>query len=69
MHTVYVLRSLKDDKLYIGRSSNLLKRLNEHNGAKVRSTKNRRPFVVAYGENYQILHDSQEGFREERSTS
>lgn len=39
---VYVLYSLKDHKLYIGFTSNLRKRLQEHARGDVTSTKNRR---------------------------
>ncbi len=44
MYYVYVLRSLKDSKFYIGYTKNLEKRLNEHNNGKVIATKFRYPF-------------------------
>ncbi len=46
MNYVYVLRSLKDSKLYIGVSANVDQRLNEHNKGKNKSTKYRRPFKL-----------------------
>ncbi len=49
---MYILKSVKDDKLYIGSTSNLVKRLKEHNSGKVESTKNRIPLKVAYFEAY-----------------
>lgn len=45
-YCVYVLRSLKDGKLYIGRTNNLKRRLREHNSGKVSSTKYRKPFIL-----------------------
>ena len=47
---VYVLRSLRDGKRYIGITSDVHKRLAQHNHAKVASTKRRRPFVLVYME-------------------
>jgi len=46
MYVVYVLRSLKDKNLYIGQTSDLEKRIREHNEGKVVSTCFRRPFVL-----------------------
>ncbi len=50
MFYTYVLKSKKDDKLYIGFSSNLKRRLEEHNKGLVGITKNRRPFELVYYE-------------------
>lgn len=50
MFYTYVLKSKKDDKLYIGFSSDLKKRLIEHNKGLVEITKNRRPFELVYYE-------------------
>jgi len=46
MFLVYILKSLKDNNLYIGRTNNLKRRLREHEQGKVSSTKSRRPFVL-----------------------
>ncbi len=50
MHYVYVLKSLKDSKFYVGKSENLKERLIEHNKGRVESTKNRRPLKFMYCE-------------------
>ncbi|MDD3101908.1 MAG: GIY-YIG nuclease family protein [Patescibacteria group bacterium] len=63
MHTIYVLRSLKDDNLYIGCTSDLQKRLREHRNKKVFSTRNRLPMKLIYFENYP---DKYEAYRMER---
>ena len=44
MYFVYILRSLKDSRYYIGQTENLDERFKKHNAGQVISTKNRRPF-------------------------
>ena len=44
MWFVYILRSLKDDELYIGATNDVRRRLSEHNSARVDSTKGRTRF-------------------------
>ncbi|MDD4996299.1 MAG: GIY-YIG nuclease family protein [Patescibacteria group bacterium] len=46
MFYVYILKSLKDNNLYIGKTNDLQRRLNEHNGKHVQSTKSRIPFII-----------------------
>jgi putative endonuclease len=52
MYYVYILKSLKDGKYYIGSTSNVENRLNFHNSGKQRSTKFRIPFVLVYKEDW-----------------
>lgn len=47
MHDVSILQSLKDHKLYIGRTHTLLERLFDHARGHVDSTRHRRPFILA----------------------
>ena len=49
---VYVLKSQKDDKLYIGKTKNLKERLRQHCKGQVRATKGRRPVKLVYYEAY-----------------
>jgi putative endonuclease len=49
-HYVYVLKSQKDGKFYVGYTKNIQKRLEEHNSGQVRSTKERRPMKLIYWE-------------------
>ncbi len=63
MHTVYVLKSLVDNNLYIGCTSDLKSRLKYHNEGKVKSTKHRRPLELLYKENYDNIY---EAFKVER---
>lgn len=49
---LYILKSLKDKKRYIGITSSLEKRLNEHTDGLCKSTKSRRPFELIHTEKY-----------------
>ncbi len=46
----YVLKSKRDGALYIGSTSDLKRRFEEHNLGRVKATKNRRPFSLVYYE-------------------
>jgi len=46
----YVLRSLKDLNLYVGFTTNINNRLEEHNKGRVSSTMSRTPFELIYWE-------------------
>ena len=50
MYCVYVLKSIKDGELYVGRTRDLEARFIEHNKGKVTSTKRRCPFRIIYVE-------------------
>ncbi len=50
MYYVYVLRSLKDKRCYIGYTHNLERRLEDQNRGKSESVKYRSPFEIAHSE-------------------
>jgi putative endonuclease len=50
MFSVYVLQSKKDGQWYTGSTSDLTKRLKEHNDGRVPATKDRRLFELIYSE-------------------
>jgi len=52
MYYLYILKSQKDDGLYIGSTNDLRRRLSEHNSGKARATMSRRPFELRYYEAY-----------------
>ncbi len=52
MFYVYVLKSQKDGKYYIGFSTDLKSRYKEHCDGKVRATFYRRPLILVYYEAY-----------------
>jgi putative endonuclease len=58
MYYVYVLHSEKDGHLYIGSTPDLRKRMMKHTTGFVRSTKNRRPLILAYYEAYSLKIDA-----------
>lgn len=58
MHYVYILKSEKDNRRYIGCASNIEKRLAAHNAGDVISTKNRRPLKVVYFEEVSSLSEA-----------
>lgn len=60
MHYVYILKSLKDSKLYIGYTNGIVARLRKHNAGKVASTKSRRPLIVVYCEAYRTEEEARE---------
>ena len=55
---VYILLSQKDQRTYVGYTSNLGKRVYEHNSGKVKATTSRRPFLVLYTEKFNNLEDA-----------
>lgn len=60
MYYVYILKSYKDGKFYVGYSSDLRLRLKEHTDGIVKSTKNRRPINLEYYEAYKTKQLAQE---------
>ena len=52
LYTVYILKSLKDNKFYVGQTQDLEKRLIRHNNGLVNSTKNRLPIILVYTEKF-----------------
>jgi putative endonuclease len=55
---LYILRSQKDQKLYIGITDNLERRLKEHNSGRSKSTKSRVPFSLVYNESFLSRSDA-----------
>lgn len=55
---VYILLSKKDNKHYIGMTSNLDRRISEHNNGLVKSTKHRRPFEIIHTEFFENKADA-----------
>ena len=55
---VYILRSLKDKRFYIGFTDDLKKRVAEHNKNKNLSTKNRGPWRLIFYEAYLNKYDA-----------
>ena len=60
---VYVLRSIKDQKLYVGCTSDITKRFLRHQTGQVTATKNRRPLELIHTEK---IEDKATAFNRER---
>ena len=52
MFYVYILRSLKNRRLYTGSTNDLKRRLNEHNRGQSKYTKHTGPFELIYKEEF-----------------
>jgi putative endonuclease len=62
MYYVYVLRSARDHNYYVGKTSDLKKRFDEHCSGRVHSTKNRLPLELVY---YEASRNSKDAFARE----
>ena len=60
MFCVYVLKSKKDNKLYIGHTENLRRRISEHQRGEANNTKHRLPIELIYYESYKNIDDVKE---------
>ena len=47
---VYAIESFKDKRIYVGQTSDLKKRLNEHNSGAVKTTRYFKPWRLFYSE-------------------
>ncbi|MBL7159164.1 GIY-YIG nuclease family protein [Candidatus Microgenomates bacterium] len=52
MHLVYILKSKKNGRYYIGSTNNLQRRLKEHKLGKSLYTKNLRPWELVFSQKY-----------------
>ena len=58
MFYIYVIKSLKDEKIYVGHTNDLRERIEQHNKGEVKSTHSRKPFKLVYYEASNILEDA-----------
>lgn len=63
MFYVYVLLSEKDKQFYVGFTSDLQRRIKEHNEGMVQSTKERRSLSVVY---YEASHNQKDATHREK---
>ena len=64
MYYVYVLKSYKDTKAYIGHTNDLRRRFLEHQNHLVGSTKSRGPFKLLY---YEASHIEKDAIKREKA--
>ena len=60
MYYVYILKSKKDDNLYLGYTNDLKRRLKEHNTSLSKATKTRLPLQLVYYKAYLSEKDAKE---------
>lgn len=58
MFYVYLLKSQKDNRAYVGYTIDLAARIEKHNSGLVRSTRHRRPLTLIYYEAYASKTDA-----------
>lgn len=58
MYYVYFLKSLKNNDLYIGSTDSIERRLAQHNGGRVKSTKFYRPWELLDYESYPTRNEA-----------
>ncbi len=58
MFYIYILKSKQNNSYYIGSCQNLEKRLKQHNGKLVKSTKRCAPWQIVYSEEYDDLKNA-----------
>ena len=63
MYYIYVLLSKYDKKFYTGATSNLKRRVQEHNNGLIPSTSKRRPLKLIY---YEACISKKDAFRREK---
>ena len=60
MYFVYILKSLKDNKTYVGYTNSLEGRLRRHNSGQVTATKHRRPLTLLFSEESEFSKDAKQ---------
>ena len=58
MYFVYILKSLRDDRTYVGYTNNLDERLKRHNAGLVFATKHRSPLKLIYSEQFDTIKEA-----------
>ncbi|MBK7342328.1 MAG: GIY-YIG nuclease family protein [Saprospiraceae bacterium] len=58
MFYVYILKSQLDGSFYIGQTADLEKRLTQHNEGESRTTSKKRPWSIAYSEQFDSRSDA-----------
>ena len=67
MYYVYILKSLKNKRYYIGHTGDLQRRLTEHNSGKTKSTKGYVPWIIVYTEIYKTKSEAYKREKEIKS--
>ena len=60
MFLLYILKSKKNDRFYIGSTNDMERRLNEHNSGKTKSLKYLRPLEVVFLKEFENERDARQ---------
>ncbi|MEK7482067.1 MAG: GIY-YIG nuclease family protein [Patescibacteria group bacterium] len=60
MYFVYILKSIKDGRTYIGYTKNLENRLKLHNSGQVIATKYRKPLKLLFSEQFKTISEAKQ---------
>jgi len=60
MFSVYAIRSLRRNYIYVGLSKDIGKRINQHNSGRNRTTKPYTPFVLIWSEQFDTRENARE---------
>ncbi len=63
MYYVYILKSDKDCSMYVGVTTDLIKRIKEHNSKGMKFTDSRRPYRIVW---YAVFSDKIKAYKFER---
>lgn len=69
MYNIYVLYSKKFDRIYIGQSDNIDRRIKQHNSGHVLSTKAYIPFELVYSEHFGTRDEAVQREKDLKSTT
>ncbi len=58
MYYIYILKSIKDGRTYVGYTANLAERLKYHNSGRVPATKHRRPLKLLFSERFLTMAEA-----------
>jgi len=58
MNCVYILKSAKNGRYYIGSTNDLERRLVEHNSGKIKSLRNIRPLIVVFKKQFKYIEEA-----------
>ena len=55
---LYIIQSLKNNSYYIGSTTNLESRINQHNHGQTKSTKYKKPYKLVFNQEFSTINDA-----------
>ena len=60
MYHIYILKSIKDNKTYVGYTNNIEERIKKHNSGQIRATKYRQPLELIFSEEFETSPEARQ---------